>query len=51
MDERWKSDIEGWLARFLGALRHKVRARPPIQEPCSRREVVIGGEGAGGGAR
>lgn len=27
MDENWKSDLEGWLAPFLGALRRKVRAR------------------------
>ncbi len=27
MDESWKSDLEQWLAPFLGALRHKVRAR------------------------
>lgn len=27
MDENWKSDLEGWLAPFLDALRHKVRAR------------------------
>nr|CAI0341622.1 transposase [Rhizobiaceae bacterium] len=27
MDEYWKSDLEGWLAPFLAALRHKVRAR------------------------
>lgn len=27
MDETWKSDLEGWLAPFLDALRHKVRAR------------------------
>ncbi|QPC95456.1 IS701 family transposase (plasmid) [Mesorhizobium sp. INR15] len=27
MDENWKSDLERWLAPFLGALRHKVRAR------------------------
>lgn len=27
MDEKWKSDLEGWLAPFLDALRHKVRVR------------------------
>ena len=27
MDENWKSDLERWLAPFLGALRHKVRVR------------------------
>ena len=27
MDETWKSDLERWLAPFLGALRHKARAR------------------------
>jgi SRSO17 transposase len=27
MDESWKSDLERWLAPFLGALRHKARAR------------------------
>jgi len=27
LDENWKSDLEGWLAPFLDALRHKVRAR------------------------
>lgn len=27
MDENWKSDLERWLAPFLDALRHKVRAR------------------------
>jgi SRSO17 transposase len=27
MDESWKSDLERWLTPFLGALRHKVRAR------------------------
>lgn len=27
MDESWKSDLEQWLAPFLGALRHRVRAR------------------------
>lgn len=27
MEESWKSDLERWLAPFLGALRHKVRAR------------------------
>jgi len=27
MDENWKSDLERWLAPFLAALRHKVRAR------------------------
>ena len=27
MDENWKADLEGWLAPFLDALRHKVRAR------------------------
>ncbi|MCQ4189565.1 IS701 family transposase [Methylocystis sp. NLS-7] len=26
MDETWKSDLERWLAPFLGALRHKARA-------------------------
>src|SRR5512137_1186741 len=27
MDESWKSDLEGWLAPFVSALRHKTRAR------------------------
>jgi hypothetical protein len=27
MDETWKSDLDGWLAPFLGAFRHKTRAR------------------------
>ena len=27
MDDDWKSDLERWLAPFLGALRHKVRVR------------------------
>src|SRR5512137_1782693 len=27
MDEGWKSDLERWLAPFIGALRHKTRAR------------------------
>jgi SRSO17 transposase len=27
MDETWKSDLEAWLTPFLGALRHKTRAR------------------------
>lgn len=27
MEETWKSDLERWLAPFLDALRHKVRAR------------------------
>ena len=27
MDETWKSDLDGWLTPFVGALRHKVRAR------------------------
>jgi SRSO17 transposase len=27
MDETWKSDLERWVALFLGALRHKARAR------------------------
>jgi SRSO17 transposase len=27
MDESWKSDLERWLAPFIGALRHKARAR------------------------
>lgn len=27
MDESWKSDLERWLAPFIGALRHKTRAR------------------------
>jgi SRSO17 transposase len=27
MDANWKSDLERWLAPFLDALRHKVRAR------------------------
>lgn len=27
MDETWKLDLERWLAPFLDALRHKVRAR------------------------
>ncbi len=27
MDENWKSDLERWLAPFIGALRHKTRAR------------------------
>ena len=27
MDESWKSDLEAWLAPFVSALRHKVRAR------------------------
>jgi SRSO17 transposase len=27
MDETWKSDLEAWLAPFVSALRHKVRAR------------------------
>ncbi len=27
MDESWKSDLERWLAPFLAALGHKVRAR------------------------
>jgi len=27
MDATWKSDLERWLAPFLGALRHKTRAR------------------------
>lgn len=28
MDESWKSDLAGWLAPFLAALRHKVRMCP-----------------------
>src|SRR3984957_15776795 len=27
MDESWKSDLDRWLAPFLGAFRHKTRAR------------------------
>lgn len=27
MDESWKSDLKQWLAPFIGALRHKTRAR------------------------
>jgi hypothetical protein len=27
MDESWKSDLERWLAPFIGALRHKTRAQ------------------------
>ena len=27
MDDDWKSELERWLAPFLGALRHKVRVR------------------------
>ena len=27
MGENWKSDLEGWLAPFVCALRHKTRAR------------------------
>jgi SRSO17 transposase len=27
MDETWKSDLDAWLAPFVSALRHKVRAR------------------------
>lgn len=27
MDASWKSDLAGWIAPFLAALRHKVRAR------------------------
>ncbi len=27
MDESWKSDLERWLAPFIGALGHKTRAR------------------------
>jgi SRSO17 transposase len=27
MDESWKSDLDTWLAPFVSALRHKVRAR------------------------
>ena len=27
MEESWKSDLEQWLAPFIGALRHKTRAR------------------------
>ena len=27
MDVNWKSDLEAWLAPFVSALRHKVRAR------------------------
>src|SRR3974390_708091 len=27
MDETWKSDLERWLSPFLGAFRHKTRAR------------------------
>ena len=27
MDATWKSDLETWLAPFVSALRHKVRAR------------------------
>lgn len=27
MEESWKSDLERWLAPFVAALRHKVRAR------------------------
>ena len=27
MDRDWKSDLEEWLAPFLGALRHKTRSR------------------------
>ncbi len=27
MDETWKSDLDRWLAPFLGAFRHKARAR------------------------
>ena len=27
MDETWKSDLDRWLAPFLGAFRHKTRAR------------------------
>ncbi len=27
LDESWKSDLERWLTPFIGALRHKTRAR------------------------
>src|SRR4051794_17124685 len=27
MDETWKVDLDRWLAPFLGAFRHKARAR------------------------
>jgi len=27
MGESWKSDLERWLAPFIGALRHKTRVR------------------------
>ncbi len=27
MDDSWKCDLERWLAPFIGALRHKTRAR------------------------
>jgi hypothetical protein len=27
MDETWKSDLDRWLAPFLGDFRHKTRAR------------------------
>ncbi|MBB3571736.1 SRSO17 transposase [Rhizobium sp. BK491] len=27
MDENWQADLERWLAPFVGALRHKTRAR------------------------
>ena len=27
MDESWKSDLDRWLAPFLGAFGHKTRAR------------------------
>lgn len=27
MEKSWKSDLDVWLAPFLAALRHKVRAR------------------------
>ncbi len=27
MNESWKSDLERWLAPFLGAFRHKTRSR------------------------
>ena len=60
MDETWKLDLERWLAPFLGALRHKVRARicpayvagligagdRKSVQPMATRDGNVGGSGA-----
>ncbi len=49
LGRRHRSAPEGLSGR-CGSRLPRLRARPPGQEPCARREVGIGGEDAGDGA-